>query len=457
LVFLFVAIAWNTSRCAEEADDSVQPEAVGRATVESSLPSPLCLTDAKAFSVRNHPSIRAAAQSVRAAAAIARQARSAYWPTLSLATSAEHTHEVPVGDGGMGVDPFNTYTIGATINWLVFDGYARRFSVAAAKYNEAGETAALAEVQRLLMQAVSRAYFNALLAQEQMIIAKRDAEFNGELTTETEKRYNAGVAAKSDVLNFQIRLAEAESKVITAQFDFRIAAIVLARLLGLRTAQLPRDFALEPIAEIPQSFTSPEAESEIDYALRGRPDLIRFRLAVKAAEATVRATESEYWPSVTVQAGYGETRKKNPRWNNSSDASSYIGLTVSWDVFTGGSTGHAVAAAEAAAGEAREEIAERYLAIAAEVRQQVATVKMAREQAQLRRRIFDMTAETRDLVRRQYDAGTTSLTRLNEAQTDLVRAEGLHALARIRLWLALDDLDAVVGRSVENTDEIGAQ
>ncbi|MBT7165579.1 MAG: hypothetical protein HN904_22570, partial [Victivallales bacterium] len=48
----------------------------------------------------------------------------------------------------------------------------------------------------------------------------------------------------------------------------------------------------------------------------------------------------------------------------------------------------------------------------------------------------------RKLVRNEYVAGRASLTRLNEAQTDLVRAAGDLVKARIRYWQILEDVAA---------------
>ncbi len=59
-----------------------------------------------------------------------------------------------------------------------------------------------------------------------------------------------------------------------------------------------------------------------------------------------------------------------------------------------------------------------------------------------------MTGETRGLVRNEYLAGRSSLTRLNEAQTDLVRARGSLALARIRFRQAGEDVASTSKRDL---------
>ena len=46
---------------------------------------------------------------------------------------------------------------------------------------------------------------------------------------------------------------------------------------------------------------------------------------------------------------------------------------------------------------------------------------------------FELTKKTRDLVKAEYDAGSTEITRMNEAQRDLVNAESNYVSAIIRM------------------------
>ena len=59
-----------------------------------------------------------------------------------------------------------------------------------------------------------------------------------------------------------------------------------------------------------------------------------------------------------------------------------------------------------------------------------------------------LVTEVRDLVEKEYRVGQTSLVRLNEAQRDLVEAVAELALARVRLRLAWEELDAATGRNL---------
>ena len=64
------------------------------------------------------------------------------------------------------------------------------------------------------------------------------------------------------------------------------------------------------------------------------------------------------------------------------------------------------------------------------------------KQMKLYQKTFELTKKTRDLVREEYNAGSTELTRMNEAQRDLVNAESNYVSSVIRMANARAQLAA---------------
>jgi len=73
-------------------------------------------------------------------------------------------------------------------------------------------------------------------------------------------------------------------------------------------------------------------------------------------------------------------------------------------------------------------------------------VLAAQQQVVTQREKVKLTRETRDLVRKEYDAGHESLVRLNEVQRDFVVAEARLASERVALRTARSGLRTAVGR-----------
>jgi outer membrane protein TolC len=281
-----------------------------------------------------------------------------------------------------------------------------------------------------------------------MRIARSDADFNRELTQETQRRFEVGTASRSDVLNFRIRTYQAEDNVLASELRYRNAKAALAELLGLRGAALPDNVRLEGPREEQLTAAVPSAEEALQFALTHRPDIRRVARALDQLQAQLSAEKGSYWPSVSLQASYGETRQDNMRFNDDRDGLAFAGAVLSWDLFTGGSTYYACRRLEAQIDAQRQELIRVKIEVAAELRQQVDTVVIAMRQVELQDSIYEMTKEARDLVRDEYSAGKTSLTRLNEAQTDLTRASGRLAAARIRLLEARENAAAASGRNL---------
>ena len=66
------------------------------------------------------------------------------------------------------------------------------------------------------------------------------------------------------------------------------------------------------------------------------------------------------------------------------------------------------------------------------------------KQVKLFQKTFELTKQTRDLVEEEYKAGNAELTRLNEAQKDLVNAEMNLVSSVVKMNQAKSQLEAAV-------------
>jgi outer membrane protein TolC len=442
------AQAASTPSALQSAAAAILSQPTTQALADAAADGVLDLDEAKRIALADNPSIAAAMARVDVAAAAVRESQAAYFPTVSLSASATHTEDTPLAlGGGAAADPARAYALAGSTSWLVFDGFASQFRVAAARHSASASREAARDVQRLLLQGVALSYYEALLAREAMTISGRDRDFNRELSAETRKRFDAGVMSRSDVLNFDIRVAQADSSYLAAESDLFRARVALAELLGIPAANLPQGLEPAPLANGP-SAALPDLEVELEYALANRPDYRQLLEARQRLEAERQAVRGGYAPRLSVAADYGWYRLDNPRFHDDRDASSSVGLVATWELFSGGATAAREARLRAQASETNQAISALLQAIVAELRQRLNAISVAGQQAILQHRIRDMTLETRDLVRSEYLAGRAGLTRLNEAQTDLVRAEGQLAQATIRHRQVSELLAGASGRNL---------
>ena len=87
----------------------------------------------------------------------------------------------------------------------------------------------------------------------------------------------------------------------------------------------------------------------------------------------------------------------------------------------------------------------------------MASLATARNQLVLQRENAELVRRNRDLVEKEYAAGQTSLVRLNEAQRDLIQAQGRLALARVSLRQAWQGFGAATGKILAPFDFEGTE
>lgn len=448
--FVFSLLLVAFSLASSFAADAVATHAPATAPKQT-----LTLDEAKTLALHGHPSLEAMRQRVMAAAAAVRIARSAYWPTLDANAAATRVQDhsyvgMPSAFAKMiDMTPYSTYSGDLTAGWLIFDGFRREFDVLAAQHGETATRNALTDAQRLLLQAVSMTYCQALLAHERMRIAQDDATFSASLLFDASNRFAAGVAPRSEVLSFENRREIAESQRVEANKSSRTARVALAELLAYPGG----DIADNVVLVLPDSTPAPVpgADATLTYAIQHRPDLQSAEAQAQAAHAQRHSADAAWWPRISAVGQSGLAHDQNLKFKGDRGQNLMIGVQATWNIFGGGRDSAARDAAEAGARAAVEMKSALALKVAAEVRQNLAALDASRAQLDIQARVLDRSRQIRDLVRQEYLGGTAGVTRMNEVQNEAVNADTRLVMTRIDNLLNRENLDAVTGKSLEGT------
>jgi len=410
----------------------------------AALPAVLNVQTAVEFALSENPGLKAAFMRVEAARARLAASKSFYYPTLDGQAGYLRTFKVPEDRsfGGFTAENTGFNTIGLRAAWILFDGLSREYRVKAARLGVEESRAMNDDARRLLRQAVEGAFFDALGAAENVRIADADLTFEKELLEETSKRYDAGDRSLSDRLNFEVRVQTAITRLTTAQSLLRTLKFVLAELLNLKAGAFPDTIRLASLEEeAPALLACPDVEALVKEGLRNRPDLGAARVAVERGEAEVGVADGSWWPTVSLVGEIGRQRYGSAHYEPR-DVGSSISLDATWNLFSGGASlaAHREALAnQKAAGSTLAQVRNR---IVSEVRQAVEAVVTAQKQIAAQRERLQLTRQTRNLVRKEYDAGSATLVRLNEAQHDFVVTEAQMAAERVNLRIAWSGLRA---------------
>lgn len=413
--------------------------------------TPLSLADAIAAATAANPSLRAAHAGGEAAQALARAARSDWFPRIEFAENWHRSTQPVFAFGTLlnagrfttadfAVDRLNApgrldgFARYAGVRQVLFDGGRTRALAAAARATSAAADARVDVATADLAYRVTEAYGRLIAAEAAVDSASAGLDWATEAHQQADARRAAGTATDADVLAASVRIADMRQRRIQASGDVVTARATLNSLMGA-----PLDQAF--VVHLPATASAPSALPDLavlrENARTGRAELQNAEHTVAAADAALRLNRSALWPDVSAAAGY--------EWNGTSFAarqSSWtIGAELRWSLSVGGGDIARMAAGRAGADAAR---AERDAAIASVdldvvVAHQHWLVAVAR--ADVSRAVADEAREAQRIVRQRYAAGMASMTDVLAAQSAWFVADAQATANRVGLltaWAALE-------------------
>lgn len=141
--------------------------------------------------------------------------------------------------GLTGTDDFpvdRAWSVGAQLNWPVFDGYLTRERTAEAEAAVVAAEFALANRRRQVRLLVEQASRSISDATERLAAREKQREAFAENLRLATGRYEAGAADIIEMIDAQVQMTVAETNVVETRFDWALAVASLYRALG----RLPR-------------------------------------------------------------------------------------------------------------------------------------------------------------------------------------------------------------------------
>jgi outer membrane protein len=385
---------------------------------------PLSLREAEQRATENHPQVRAAAYSAQAADEAVRQARSVYYPSVSLSvTGAQAESGTRIAAGGLN-------------NPVILDRFAAGFSVGQL-LTDFGRTRALvqsvdlrADTQRqnmvsrradVLLQ-VDRAYFSALRAQAVERVAEETVKARELVVDQVTALAASGLRSGLDVSFAKVNLSEAQILLVQARNDVQAAFTTLSAAMG-SSESTPYELADEPVPPAP----SPDAAELIAQAMRERPDVAAERLAHQAAVRFADAERALWLPSISLVGAMGASPYHQvgltPRY-------SAVGINLTVPVTNGGLLNARRAEANLRATAEQQRLRDLENVVARDVRTAWLDAQASFSRLDLAEQLRANAADAADLARARYDIGLSSIVELSQAQLNQTRADIEQAAAR---------------------------
>ena len=407
----------------------------------------MTLDEAKQMALQKNPTLETAKARIQSAMEGIKQAEAAFYPSLELNAGYARLRDQRTTRPERDFENTDRYSVGASINYTLFDAFQDQFKLLNAKYIHSTAVEAEHDARRILLKAVATAFYASKLAQDNMNIAKEDAEFNKVLLEDANKRHEVGMLKQSEVLNIVLQVQNADVAYVTAEKNWHIAIVALGALLAIDQEEIWNSY--EFVSTEVGEYVHKPFEELYDYAVRHRPDLISIDSKINIAEEGIKAARRTWLPRVTLFADGDLMRTHSAHFNRHYDRDITYGASASWEVFNGGKTRAQIAQAEAELLAAVKERQELLIDIASEIRQNILTMESSAKLLKLQEGVYANACKIRDLVKEEYTEGTATITRLNEVQTDVTNAASARSAAAIQFQNSIEALKATTGEILE--------
>jgi outer membrane protein len=254
---------------------------------------------------RTNPQTRVAWEAARAAAAEVGLAESAYLPQLSMeALGGYEQTPLPIPKNlvpkGYFVSDSREIIPSLAVKWLLFDFGRRDANLEAARADSFMANAGFTAVHHKLVLDVSQTYFALGAARGQLRAAQKALTTAQTVETATSAKRERGLVTIVALTQAQRQTAQARYSLAAAQGGERTALANLIAAIGIPAATPLEvaDGADMPLPATPQQSIA----AAVNAALAHRPDIIAALGNVDAAEASLKAAQRAYRPSIGLSA-----------------------------------------------------------------------------------------------------------------------------------------------------------
>lgn len=267
--------------------------------------------------LQNNFDLTIALTRIEAYQAYAKQAKVAWLPALNVQATGSTSTPSDNSLSGVSLGTFlgshhiEDYTLGANLSWEVdvWGKIRRQKEAALADYLETYEAGRA--VQTGVVARVADGYYNLLMMDAQLAIARRNVLLSDSIVQMIQLQKTAG-----EVTQLAVQQAEAQrqnARILIPQLEqaIKLQENGLKLLLGDWPGEIPRTADLASIA--PDSTFATGVPADV---LTYRPDVRASEMALKAANARVGVAQGNFYPSLTLTASGGLNAFEASNWFN---------------------------------------------------------------------------------------------------------------------------------------------
>ena len=375
----------------------------------------LSLQDAAELALQNDPRLRAADAQVQSSAAGVDLARAGYLPTASFSGSTgAQRYYLPASLSQAFPLPgvLNPTSGSIRASQPLYNGGLTGAQMASSRGQLEGARADEdATSQRLLLEAAT-AYLD--LERDRVVVDYNQsnlAALQQELS-DSNKRFAAGEATRTDVAQATARVAEALAGLKRAMAQGQVGEAAFMRVIGV------------PPDALASGWPQPPVPANLDQALASAgltPEVLAAEAQARSARAQIDAARAAWMPKVSLDAqgtAQGDSQFANDRYKDWS-----VLLKASLPLYEGGATRARVAQAKAQAAVAQAQAEDAHNAVRETITQAWALLQADDELTRAYQSDLEASSLALEDVHKELDAGTRTTKDLLDAERDRLSAQ----------------------------------
>ena len=375
---------------------------------------------------KNNPSIQSSRYQVAALDAMVDQATSAYLPQFSNTTNYFRVGgDLPDMFGGLLQNisgqsgatgfpeldsPLNIYNTNFFVSQRLYDFGKTSGNLENSQQRLAAGRKDLEKSIADAVYEVKAAYFEMLKKIRRVRVAKESLKTYDRHHEQAKALFESGLRPKIDVTKSRVDKAKSKLNLIKAEFAVQTARVDLENIIG--GPPVEGAYVLAGIPVLPDMPT--EIDPLLQEALLNRAEIASLKNRIKAAEAQLTATTSDYWPTVSANGGYGWASAEFPLkdyW--------VAGVSLKWEIFSGFRTRGEEKESAASLGKLKANLRKMELAVNRDVLKAFIGVNESNETIETAKTALNEAKENMELAQGRYGTGVSDAIEFADAEMAL--------------------------------------
>lgn len=347
------------------------------------------------------------------------------------------------------IGPFNYFDVRGNVSQEVFNLKSLQKERSAAESLKAARFS-YKDAREVVVLAVGNSYLQAIAAAARVETAEAQVKSAQALFDKASDQQKAGLAPAIDALRSQVELQTRQQQLIVARNELAKQRLNVARIIGLPLAQ---EFVLTEKAPYQELVALP-LDTYLQRAYAARADYQAAQAQVRAAELSKQSASAGRYPSIDVNANYGDIGVTPAHSNGTWQVNG--GITI--PIFAGNRVHADVLQADAQLKQARSQLADLRGRIDYEVRTALLDLNAAADQVAVARSSVDLAEQALTQSQDRFTAGVADNLEVVQAQEALASAHEsyiqslyAHNLSKVELAHATGDAEAGVRRYLKGS------